>query len=296
MIKSYHIIVFLLVIFASCINAQIPSTSLYLVDLDLNASVDNPVKNVSYLSAFNQNGYTNQPSFFSDDEAYVSVRKEGASQNDIYCLNIRNNTVRQVTDTPQSEYSPTLLPDGKSFGCVREILGDQVNQKLFVYPLDQSSNGKNLLPNIPNVGYFSFLKNKEIALFLVEENSKLAVANSGNGETSFLSSNIGRCLRTDVEGQLIYVHKYTDSFWYLKSYDVQQRRASIIDQTLAGKEDFCILPSGSYMMGNGSQLFIHNGNEDSDWILLADLSKFGITNITRLAVNKRSQLIIVDQL
>ena len=275
---------------------QMPSTDLFM--FDLKSKIDNngfEIENARLLSQFNAGGYTNQPSFMNDDEVYVSVRKTGQNQNDIFSIHIQDFTIRQVTDTPQSEYSPTLTLDRNSYACVREIIGSSIDQKLFVYPLNQSTGGKNLLAQVQNVGYFAFTHPDEVALFLVDNISKLAVAKPSKDEVSFLSSNIGRCLRTTEDGSLLYVHKYTDSFWYLKKYDLANRRASIITQSIANREDFCVLPDGRILMGDGSKLFIHSGEEGTNWQLVADLSEFGLTNITRMSINNRYQLVLVNQ-
>src|SRR5689334_4624857 len=56
--------------------------------------------------------YNNQP-FFLDGHTilYTSFRDK---QTDIYRYDIRTGKTTQVTNTPESEYSPTLMPDGKN--------------------------------------------------------------------------------------------------------------------------------------------------------------------------------------
>src|SRR5947207_15809864 len=55
-------------------------------------------------------GYNNQPFFMPDGHSilYTSIRNKQA---DIYRY---ENATTQVTNTPESEYSPTLMPDRKN--------------------------------------------------------------------------------------------------------------------------------------------------------------------------------------
>jgi hypothetical protein len=186
--------------------AQVPSTDLFLFQLSEDPSGRYHIHSPKYLSSFNPGGYTNQPTFISDHELYVSVRTIQENQNDIYAIDIQNASVRQVTDTPQSEYSPTRIKQSGYFGCVRQTTTGENIQNLFRYPLDQSTNGLAFIPKTMNVGYFSFLEENQAALFLVDDPNKLAIADLTTQKTEFLSSNIGRCLRTHPDGSLIYVH------------------------------------------------------------------------------------------
>src|SRR5882724_11004910 len=62
-------------------------------------------------------GYNNQPSFLADGRSlfYTSIRDKQA---DIYRYDLHSATTKQITATPESEYSPTLMPDGKSISVV----------------------------------------------------------------------------------------------------------------------------------------------------------------------------------
>jgi hypothetical protein len=273
---------------------QIPATELYLFQLTEDQSGQFHIHSPQYLSAFNQGGYTNQPFFISNQELYVSVRKPQENQNDIFSIDISNLSIRQVTKTPQSEYSPTRIGNTSYFGCIRQTTTGENIQNLYRYPIDQSSNGEALIPNTINVGYFYFLEDDQAAVFLVDEPNKLAVANIQTNQVSFLSSNIGRCLRQHSDGSLLYVHKYTDDYWYLKLYDIENKRASIVTETLAGREDFCIDKRGNIFMADGSKLFVHNGSENTKWKLVFDLSVYGIQNISRLAINADNQIAMIN--
>jgi hypothetical protein len=76
----------------------------------------------------------------------------------------------------------------------------------------------------------------------------------------------------------------------------ETRKSEILVETLYGKEDFAIGPTGDYFMASGSILYVfHPQNKDSKWIPVFDLSVFGLSNITRLAISEDNRIAIVDQ-
>ena len=287
-------ILFLYCCISTVALAQVPVTDLYLLQLTEQPSGTLHVHSPKYLSEFNEGGYTNQPFFVSDQELYVSVRRKGDEQNDIYAIQPENRTIRKVTDTPESEFSPTLFPENGWIGCVRQTTEGPNRQNLVVFPLDQSDNGQTLFPDQENIGYFCPMDEQSVALFLVGDESRLAMSNIETGKTETRLSNIGRCLRKHPDGSLVYVHKYTDEYWYLKAYDLRNKRSSIIAETLPGEEDFCLDAQGRVYMGKGSKLYVHPGIENGEWTEIGDLSVYGIRNITRLALNGNNQLALIS--
>src|SRR5256885_6703718 len=65
------------------------------------------------LNITNSPGYDNQPSFTPDGRSilFTSIR-DGGTQTDIYRYVVATGTTSRVTHTPESEYSPTVTPDG----------------------------------------------------------------------------------------------------------------------------------------------------------------------------------------
>src|SRR5207253_1606507 len=64
-------------------------------------------------------GYDNQPSFTPDSRAilFTSVRDDG--QADTYRYDVARKTIVRVTSTPESEYSPSVMPGGQRFSVIR---------------------------------------------------------------------------------------------------------------------------------------------------------------------------------
>ena len=52
-------------------------------------------------------GYDNQPSFTPDGRAILFTSMRGGTQTDIYRYDVASGETARVTNTPESEYSPT---------------------------------------------------------------------------------------------------------------------------------------------------------------------------------------------
>ena len=295
MMSAYWILsIFGFILLAQSLQAQVPQTDLFLFQLVRDDTSKWHVHSPQYLSAFNADGYTNQPEFISDDILYMSVRKRDAQQNDIYTLDLDAHSVMQVTETAESEFSPLLRPDGETFSCVRQVHGDSVDQQLFIYPLDRSDNGYGAFTALKTIGYHCWLTEERVALFLVGDPIRLAIANPRADSYQIYASNIGRSLRKTADGHLAYIHKYSDDYWYLKTLDPDSRRSEIVGESLKGQEDFVIGPEGEYFMGSGGVLYVLDPARNNTWTPVFDLGLFGVQKITRLALNDRLQLAVVS--
>ncbi|MCB0688896.1 MAG: hypothetical protein KDC53_20300 [Saprospiraceae bacterium] len=271
-------------------------SNLYLFDL-LEIAGKYELHQPRLLSEFNPDGYNNQP-YFIDNYTLIltAAPKEDLANSDIFQLDLRSHEMTRITKTPDREYSPTLsMQDPKLFNCVVVDVENGDKQILWQYPLDRSNGGKAWLKDWENVGYFQEMNDNWVAIFEVGTPNKLYLTNSKTGEKKFISNNIGRALRMTKDGQLIYVHKFSDDYWFLKRLRPETLLSEIVKKTLPGSEDFTLLDDDSILMGQGSKLYRLDQFGENQWKEVANLEKYGITNIKRLAFNGINEMVIVDQ-
>ncbi len=283
-----------LLILALPTQAQAPVSQVYVFELIKTASGKAAVHSPRLLTKFNEYGYNNQPYFINDHELLLSVQTLSSKQSDIYRFNLLLNTKQQITNTALSEYSPTMTRDGSSVTCVRVDQATTAIQRLYKYELKRQGITQVILPDIKNVGYHTWIDDKTVALFLVNKPNQMALVNIDSKDPLIFSSDVGRCMTTSRQGHLIYVHKISDEYWYIKDYDPLIQKATIITETLPGVEDFAIMPDGSYLMGKGSKLYSIQPGIEKTWSVIGDLKYFGLTSITRLAI-RNNRLAIVNQ-
>jgi hypothetical protein len=216
-----------------------PDAAIFLVDLRTKGQA---VRVSKPLPITRRTGYNNQPAFTPDGKAllYTSIRDDG--QADTYRYDVRKGTTTQLTRTAESEYSPTVTPDGRHFSVVR--VEKDKTQRLWRFPLAGAGEPTLLLAHVQPVGYHCWLDADWLGLFILGKPNFLQLARVSTGDTLRIEGDIGRSLRK-VPGKnaLSYVHKRTPTEWDIKGLDLQTRQTSTIAPALAGSEDFVWTPT-----------------------------------------------------
>lgn len=262
-----------------------PASDIFIIDLKSNGKlkVGQPIKITS------EAGYNNQPSFLPDGQGilYTSIKDKQA---DIYRYDIRSGATTQITNTPESEFSPTLMPDGKSISVVR-VEADGT-QRLWRFPL--AGGGPSLiLETIKPVGYHLWIDDHTLALFILGKPNTLQLADVRTGKAEFIIDNPGRILRRiPHEDKFSFVHKVSDQEWLIKSCDLRAKAVMTIIKTFPGIEDYAWTPRGVLLMARDSKLFSRK-KSDWAWVEIGDFSNAGLRNITRIAVSPKGNRISV---
>src|SRR5258707_11804345 len=150
-----------------------PATDIFVIDLTTTPGgklkLGQPVKITSWA------GYNNQPAFMPDGQSilYTSIRDKQA---DIYRYDIHSGATTQITKTPESEYSPTLMPDGKSISVVR-VEADNT-QRLWKFPLADGAPPSLILEKINPVGYQLWIDDHTLALFILGKPNTLQIVDT----------------------------------------------------------------------------------------------------------------------
>lgn len=262
-----------------------PATEIFIMDLktDGKPRVGQPLKITS------TSGYNNQPSFLPSGQSilYTSIRDKQA---DIYRYEIQGGATTQVTNTAESEYSPTVMPDGKFLSVVR-VEADGT-QRLWKFPLAGGEPAL-ILENIKPVGYHLWVDDHTLALFILGKPNTLQLADLRTGKAEIISDNPGRILRrVPHKDQISFVHKVSDQEWLIKTFDLRTRSIATLYKTFSGAEDYAWTPAGVLLMANGSRLFARK-KSDWAWVEIADFSNAGLRNITRIAVSPNGDRIAV---
>src|SRR5205085_6300 len=114
-------------------------------------------------------GYDNQPSFTPDGAGILYTSQRDSKQTDIYRYDLKTGATTQLTATPESEYSPTVMPNGKTFSVVR-VEADK-RQRLWQFPLAGGAAALTL-ENVEPVGYHLWLDARTLALFVLGAEGK----------------------------------------------------------------------------------------------------------------------------
>ncbi|MBK7683221.1 MAG: hypothetical protein IPJ26_12505 [Bacteroidetes bacterium] len=208
----------MLVVLSLHVSAQSNSSEIYLLDI-----VQKDGKHIASTPyRVTQNDYyDNQPCFSRDGQFLYFVARPDTIQSDIYEFHIKKKIIRQVTNTPESEYQPQLIPFAKDkiSAVIVEMEGAQ---KLYEMKLD-GSNYELLMPNEDSLAYYCWMNDTTVGAFML----------NGAGGTLhqfdmipqqsiiLMEGGFGRCLAV-IPGTniLTYVQKGSDGKNTLMRYDM----------------------------------------------------------------------------
>lgn len=288
------LITVLLGVITFSVSAKMPGFDIYIADLKLQ---DSRLK-VSHLEALTSRAeYDNQPLFLPDGETLLyssALTTNKLEQTDSMLISVTSTQVLNLTNTSESEYSPTLMPNEKSFSVIRTANDEQ---KLWRYPLNpnlQSTEAASeLLTNINPVGYHAWVDNNRVLLFVLGQPHTLQLADISQQTSQILDKNIGPSLFAIPHSSLM---SYTASIgegediqWQLKSYQPQTGQITVLTT----------LPKGAYYYGwsgNGyAMAAVHSilmqwdmANSDKGWLPFADVSETCPKGVTRLTSNAQN--------
>ena len=276
--------------------AQAPESQLFVFDIrvgDTLVSLTNP----RYLSGFNPHGYNNHPSWAGRDQLYASVKTPDMAQPDVYRFDLDKNVRTRLTQTESGEYSPKRTNNGGRFSAVRqEIVGRDTVLRLWEFPADLSDNGQPVFSTTDGIGYYEWLNNSQLALFMVANPNQLVMVSSNGDAPRPIATNTGRTFTRLTNGNLAYVDKSTTP-WQLveKNLYRMEEAPRVIAPMLEGTEDFTLLTDGSYLAGGDAKLYRLDPKQGTVWREVVDLGFYGIRRISRLSFDGSGQLALVAE-
>jgi hypothetical protein len=241
------------------------------------------IHNVKKISS--NKGYNNQPIFVSNDK--ILFTSERNLQNDIVQYDSSDNSLKYLTNTLTSEYSPIRYKKNKVTAVSLDKKGEQY---LRIYDIKDSTFKIPFTDKI--VGYYNYSKKiKNLIISSVLENNELVLytSNLKTKEHTYIDNSTGRSIHNIPinkfgEEKISYISK-KDSIWDINYVDLSSYKTKTITTTLNNNEDICWFKDGSILTSYKNKLYIFNTKISKDWILLCSLEEYGITNISRIAIN-----------
>jgi hypothetical protein len=282
---------FFLVLWSAPLLAQSapPSTEIFLVPLTVRN--ERPVVGVP-ANVTRRAGYDNQPSFTPDSRSILFTSMRQDAQADIYRYDLRTRTTTRLTSTPESEYSATVYGNGKRFSVIR-VERDSA-QRLWSFALD-GTDPELLFEGIKPVGYHAWVDSTTVALFLLGTPNALALADTRTGRADTVARDVGRLLMPLPNGNgFSFIQRRPDSSWVLTAVDVRhslgERQTMVLPlaRMPAGADYIAWLAPAVAISASGTKLLLwrrERGGAAPQWSELADLGRYGLQKISRLALS-----------
>jgi dipeptidyl aminopeptidase/acylaminoacyl peptidase len=275
-----------------------PSTDVFVAPLKVSGAtvtVGAPV-NIS-----SSPGYDNQPSFTPDGAAllFTSVRGD-AKQSEIYRYDFGASasaagTLTRLTETAESEYSPTVTPDGRHFSVIR-VEADGT-QRLWQFTMDGKTPSL-VLTDVKPVGYHAWADDRTLALFVLGKPATLQLADRTTGAATIAATDIGRSIqKTPGRDTVSFVLRETPASGGAPTLTVREfapktRAITPLVPVVSGatEADLAWTPDGLLLMAHNGALYGWRRG-DKDWSRLADLDALGLSGVSRMAVSPKGDRI-----
>jgi hypothetical protein len=263
----------------AAIAAGVPNTDIFLLSVkDIDDSPD--PANLRNLTA--RPGYDNQPAFVPGRQALLFSSIVDGRQADIFEYDFGEELLTQLTDTEESEYSPTPLgPDG-DYSVVR--VEQDGAQRLWEF----SRTGREprlLLPQWRNVGYHEWIDSRRVLAFLVGEPSQLAVIDIGSGIAEVLATGIGRSIHYLPESDSIsFLDIIEADRPVMVSYSLGNRERIEIMEPRPDAQDYIFTSDDAILMAEEKVIYVATGRR-TRWNVWADLTDYLPGPISRLALS-----------
>ena len=186
----------------------------------------------------NREGYDNQPAFTDGGRAILFTLIREDNQADIYKYNISSGSSTKITDTKESEYSPTVTPDGNHISVIR-VEADST-QRLWKFPLNGGAPSL-VLEKIKPVGYHVWVDGGTVLVFILGTPNTLQIVDLKSENAAVISENVGRSLhRRPGQQKFTFVHKLSEKEWVIKEFDPEHAQGRDAHQDSAGQRRLCL--------------------------------------------------------
>lgn len=228
-------------------------------------------------------GYDNQPAFTGDGRLLYTSYRDG--QSDVFVAPFPDGPPERLTRTPESEYSPTPMPDG-SFTVVR-VEADSA-QRLWRFTAEGEPVER--LPTGPGqVGYHAWLDSTRVAFYVLGDPPELRLLDTGSGDVRDVSAGVGRSLRPIPDGGISFVRfegEEGGEAW-LHRLGPDGRTVERLARLPGDRQDHAWSPDGSVWVGVAGDLWTWHPERDRGrgFSRVASLGSRGLISITRVAVS-----------
>ena len=258
-------------------RAAAPATDIYLAPIRLQPSA--PAMGPARVASENPGGYDNQPFFGPDGRAMLFASQRDGRQTDIYFLELQTRQIRQFTDTPESEYSPTPMPDDAGVSVIR-VERDRTQR---VWRIGEGGQAAEVIaPQVKPAGYHAWIDATHLAVFVLGEPPTLQVVDTASGAATTVARDVGRAVLRRPTGTISFAQREGEG-WTVREFVPGSGEVREVVAALDGSADRDMAwgPDGTLFMTRGGEVHWWRPGR-SGWTLLADPA---VGTLSRLAVS-----------
>lgn len=254
-----------------------PATDIYLAPIRLMPSA--PAMGPARVATENPGGYDNQPAFGADGRAMLFTSSRDGTQTDVYFLELQTRQIRRFAETPESEYSPTVMPDDAGVSVIR--VERDGTQRVWTLGPD-GTTPKVLAAGVTPAGYHAWVDAGRLAVYVLGQPNHLDVVDLATGKATTIAREIGRTLARRPTGTVSFVQKDA-ARWVVREFVPASGEVRDVTPALDGSvdHDYAWAGDGTLFMTRGTEIHWWRPGQ-TDWTLLADPE---VGELSRLAVS-----------
>lgn len=246
-------------------------------------------------------GYENQPFFDPDGRRLLYTANLDGKQTDIYEYDRVTRATRQLTRTPEGEYSPTIPPvqpgaprlRREGFTAIR-VEADGTQR---LWQFNRAGQQPELvLPDIKPVGYHSWIDEDRLALYVLGTPATLELARVSTGVADRIASDIGRTLReVPRSGRVSFVQRTPDGAYVLQAFDPDTKFITELTTAASGSldRDYAWMPDGRTVLMTAGTTVVAWTLGTAGWRPVLDVALHGLGQASRLAVSPNGDALVL---
>ena len=230
----------------------------------------------------NNDVYNNQPLLTQSGIYFTKeVLTDGQSQTDLAFYDFSNQQVENLTNTPVSEYSPTLTPNGDALSAI--VVEADGKQKLWQYPFDHSVTPSRIFEWIEPVGYHAWGAKNDMVMFILGEPHTLQYTQVAAAKPKVVAQNIGRTLTFNhTLGAYTFSYNKANQHW-LASYDPRQDVVTDLFRLPQHVQDYAFKDANTVIYAVGGRVYQRRLTNPEPVSLWLDLTPYCDSHITRMS-------------
>ncbi|MBQ4862246.1 hypothetical protein J8L98_11160 [Pseudoalteromonas sp. MMG013] len=157
--------------------------------------------------------YHNQP-LTTDNGVYFTkeLSTQEGSQTDLFFYDFTTQQTRNLTNSPVSEYSPTLYPHDDGLSTI--VVESTGKQRLWFYPFDSARKATPLLAHIDPVGYHVWGAQQDVMLFVLGTPHELHFTDTNGHLPKLVAKDIDRSLAFNKAKQVYsFTYNKNNQLW-----------------------------------------------------------------------------------
>ncbi|MDK1289715.1 hypothetical protein [Pseudoalteromonas umbrosa] len=229
-----------------------------------------------------KSAYNNQP-LITDDGVYYTkeVEVQGQSQTDLFLYRFDDNSHTNLTNTPESEYSPTIFPHKKGISTI--VVEKSGEQRLWFYPEDKSQSTSRIFEHIKPVGYHVWGKNEEVILFILGQPHSLQFTNLSGHLPKVVAKDIGRSLAYNSARDIYSFTYMVDGEQWFATYSSQHNSVRKHFRLPSTIRDYTWMNDNVVAYALDNKIYTRDIDTPKSVSLWRNLQDYCDTNITRLS-------------